>query len=148
MVIKLCWKVYRHNSCVQRLGKQWVDVVVSVVSACCVCVELLIYHIFIFLVGGLLKSVEGTPARNIENWPQSSVNCRRKVLRALRLLQAWLWFSMIFSMSRTSVWAWVTAESSVDCMVGRERHTDWSYRYSTVQWTYNTHYITYTLAYM
>ena len=45
-------------------------------------------YIFIFFVGGLLKSVVGTPARNIENCPQSSVNCRRKVLRALRLLQA------------------------------------------------------------
>ena len=74
-------------------------------------------YIFIFLAGGLLKSVEGTPARNIENCPHNSVSCRRKVLRAFKLLQAWLWFSRILSMSRTSVWAWETAELSADYVV-------------------------------
>ena len=88
-------------------------------------------YIFIFLDGGLLNSVEGTPARNMENWPQSSVSCRRNVLSALRLLQAWLWFSIILSISRTSVWAWETAESSPGCVKGnvRERFIHHSHKY-------------------
>ena len=90
-------------------------------------------YIFIFLDGGLLNSVEGTPARNMENCPQSSVSCRRNVLSALRLLQAWLWFSIILSISRTSVWAWETAESSPGCvlreMCERERFIHHSHTY-------------------
>ena len=53
----------------------------------CIAVTVLYYHIFIFLVGGLLKLIEGIQARNIRIGHRALSTV---FLKALRLLQAWL----------------------------------------------------------